>query len=80
MRSFSAAVMSLPDAPGTNVFDDAVERSRASLVEAASAVDAVVLAAESVVASDVGSLSGVRNSCLAAFRSYEGETVFVLLS
>lgn len=66
--SFSAAVMSLPEAPGAMAFADA--ETSDSFVCAASAAAADVRVADSDVARDVGSLSGVRKSCFAALRSY----------
>lgn len=54
--------MSLPEAPGVNVL-------RLGLTSFASAVAADVLVADRVVAREVGSLSGVRNNCLACFLS-----------
>lgn len=57
IRIFSSAVISLPDAPGMNVL---AISPVAPFTEAA-----VVCVAESVVARDVGSLSGVRNKVCA---------------
>lgn len=58
----SSAVMSLPAAPGVNVF-------RFGFDSLARAAAADVRVAERVVARDVGSLSGVKNNCLACLRS-----------
>jgi len=59
--------MSLPEAPGA--IDFATVDTSDSLVCAASATAVDVRVAERDVAREVGSLSGVRNSCFAALRS-----------
>ena len=65
--SFSAAVMSLPEAPGA--INLATVDTSDSFACVASAAAADVRVAERDVAREVGSLSGVRNSCFAALRS-----------
>ena len=66
IRFFSSAVISRPEAPGTNVL-----AIPASAVTPLLRVGTAVLRVEEiVVARDVGSLSGVRNNDSADFRSF----------